>query len=247
MNPKLLQEIGLSEGETKVYLTLLKLGTTKTGPLAKKANVSSSKVYKILDRLEEKGLVGHIIKGKIKHYKAMEPKRVLDYIEQRQEQLNQKKELVKQILPELEQQQKIEETEATLFEGFKAVTNQVSNLLDELKSRESYYVLGVGYGETPAIRPFFTKYHKKRQQKKIKVIMLANHNERDKLVEPTKKLSEIKYLPQYLVTNMSIYLYNNKVLLAFWTQQPKGLLLESKEAYDSFKIYFDTLWKIAKN
>ena len=51
MNSKLLEEAGLTEGESKVYLALLELGTTKTGPLIKKARVSSSKVYKILDRV----------------------------------------------------------------------------------------------------------------------------------------------------------------------------------------------------
>ena len=51
MDMKILQDIGLSEGETKVYLALLRLGATKTGALAANAGVSSSKVYKILDRL----------------------------------------------------------------------------------------------------------------------------------------------------------------------------------------------------
>ena len=53
MDVKLLHDIGLTDGETKVYLALISLGTTKTGPLASKAGVSSSKVYKILDRLEK--------------------------------------------------------------------------------------------------------------------------------------------------------------------------------------------------
>ena len=40
MDLKLLEEIGLTEGETKVYLALLRLGSTKTGALAKEAGVS---------------------------------------------------------------------------------------------------------------------------------------------------------------------------------------------------------------
>jgi len=80
MDTKIFQEIGLTEGETKVYLALLKLGETTKGSLAKEANVSSSKVYELVDKLEKKGLAGHIIKGKIKHFVAMEPKRILDYM-----------------------------------------------------------------------------------------------------------------------------------------------------------------------
>ena len=68
MDSKILQDIGLSEGESKVYFALLKLGETKTGELSKQAGVSSSKVYKILDRLERKGMVGHVLKGEVKYF-----------------------------------------------------------------------------------------------------------------------------------------------------------------------------------
>ena len=92
MNTRLLEDIGLSKGETKVYLALLKMGATKTGPLAARAEVSSSKVYKILDRLIKKGLVGHITRGKVKHFTAMPPKRVIEYMEQKETELKRKKE-----------------------------------------------------------------------------------------------------------------------------------------------------------
>ncbi len=73
-----LKEIGLTDGEVKVYLALLKLGATKTGLLSTTAQVSSSKVYKILARLEKKGLVSHIVKEGVTHYRALEPRRIVD-------------------------------------------------------------------------------------------------------------------------------------------------------------------------
>ncbi|MCX6803798.1 MAG: hypothetical protein NTY48_04490, partial [Candidatus Diapherotrites archaeon] len=70
-----LKEIGLTDGEVKVYLALLKLGSTKTGKLAISAGVSSSKVYKILARLEKKGLASHGIKDGVAFFSAQQPKR----------------------------------------------------------------------------------------------------------------------------------------------------------------------------
>src|SRR3989338_2488727 len=248
MNSQFLQQIGLSEGESKVYLALLTLGATKTGSLAKEAGVSSSKVYKILDRLEKKGLVGHVIKAKTKHFKAMEPRRVLDFLDNKEQELQEQKMIAKQFLPQLEQQQKQsqQKTEATLYEGFKAISNFFRNILDELKSGEEYFVMGAYYGvDAPGIRSFFYNFHAERAKKKIKVNMLANFETKGNLVETTKICSEIRYLPQYFVSNMSIVFYKRKAFIFFLTKDPRAFLLESDEVVQSFKTYFNTLWKIA--
>ncbi len=248
MDYKLLQGIGLTEGESKVYLALLKLGETKTGQLSKEAEVSSSKVYKILDRLIVKGLVGFIIKGRVKYFRAMELNRIFDYLDEEEERLLDKRKLVEQILPELESQQKSgKNTSATIYQGFKAVTNLFRAMIDELHSGECYYVIGAGYGEDiEKSRRFFYKHHQRRALKKVKVKMLANYNEKGKLVETTSKNSEIRFLPPYLLTNMEIVFYKNEVFIVLWTKEAVGFLIESEEAVKSFQSYFDTLWKIAK-
>lgn len=248
MNSKTLEEIGLTSGETRVYLALVSLGATKTGPLAKKAEVSSSKVYKILDRLIRKGLVGHVLKGKIKYFQALEPRRLLDYLSQKEKELKQKRCSIEKILPQLELQKKIGEqkTEAIIYDGFRAVTNFFLNMVDELNPGETYYVIGGGYGETPALRSFFQQHHQRRAKKKIKVKMLANHNERITLVKTTYLCSEIKFLPEYLITNMEIVFYKNKSFIILWTKSPLGFLIINEEAAKSFKKYFNTFWKIAK-
>lgn len=247
MELKSLKEIGLTEGETKVYLTLLKLGETKTGPLAKNAKVSSSKVYKILDRLEDKGLVGYIVKGKTKYFRGLEPRRILDYLDEEEKQIEERKELVKQLLPQLEKQHELSEEGAVVYSGFKAISNFYRNILDELKSGEDYHVLGASYGEDfPEWRAFFHNYHLQRVQKNIKVKMLANYNTKNNLEKPTFLNSQIKFLPQYLMSNMTILFYKNKAFIFILTKEPKGFLIESEEVAKSFKQYFDTLWSLGK-
>lgn len=249
MDSKLLNEIGFTEGETKVYLALISLGTTKTGPLAAKAGVSSSKVYKILDRLIKKGIVGYITKGKVKYFSALEPKRILEYINKKEQELENKRKQVENILPELELQLKKSKNknQAVIYEGFKAIKNFYLNILDELKSGETYYVLGLSYGEDKqGTREFFQNYHTQRSKKNIKVKMLVNHDAKEKLVKATHLKSEIKYLPQYLITNMTIVFYKNKAFMFFLTEEPIGFLMINEEAVKSFKTYFDTFWKIAK-
>ncbi len=57
MNNKLLEEIGLTKGEISVYLALLKIGETTTGKIIEEAQISSGKIYEILDKLIKKGMV----------------------------------------------------------------------------------------------------------------------------------------------------------------------------------------------
>ena len=248
MDWKLLEDIGLSEGEVKVYSALLKLGSSKTGKIAKLAGVSSSKVYKILDRLEKKGLAGHVLKGKVKHFVPTPPKRIMDYVEGKEKELGEKKVALGKMLPELERQAEAakQKNEAALYEGFKAVSNFFRNIVDELKPGETYYVLGANYGEVEGLRQFFYSHHMRRNKKGIKVKMLANEEVKENIEETTKLNSEIRLLPRYMGTKMQTVFYKNKVFVAIWTKEPAGFLMESEEAAKSFRTYFEELWKIAK-
>ena len=249
MDSTLLQEIGFTEGETKVYLALLSLGSSKTGPLAVKAGVSSSKVYKILDRLIAKGIVGHVLRGKVKHFSALEPQRILEYLGAKEHQLKKKRSLFEKLLPQLE----LERTHsgkphAVLYEGLKSIKNFYLNILHELSAGDIYYVLGAGYGleEHAGLRAFFQQYHTKRAAQKIRVKMLANYDTQQTLVPATQANSEVRFLPQYLITDMTIVFYRNKAFIFFLTKEPLGFLMVNEEAVKSFTRYFDAFWKIAK-
>ncbi len=249
MDTKILEDIGLTPGETKVYLALLRLGLTTTGPLAEKAQVSSSKVYKILSRLKHKGLAGQVIRGKTAYFSAVDPKRILDYLEEKEAQLQKNKEAVQQLIPQLELEQQLakQKTEVILLTGFKAIMNLYRGVLAELKRGDEYYVINAGYGDDiPGVRAFFQNYHTQRINKGIKVIMLANHDTRGNLVPATKRNSEVRYLPPYVKENMMVLFYRNKAFLFFLIKEPKGFLIENKEVVDGFTTYFNELWKIAK-
>lgn len=249
MDNKIFLDLGLTEGEIKVYLALLKFGQIKTGPLVKASGVSSSKVYKILDRLENKGLVGIVVKSKVKYFNAISPKRLLEYFDEKQVEFSNKRKILEQIIPELELEQKqTSQTVGVIYEGYKAVTNVFKSILDDLGPNESYYVIGAGYGEGgESLKNFFRLYHQKRISKRIKVNMLANIEEKAIISKNVDKNSKIKYLPKYMLTNMQIVFYKNKVFFAIWAKDMLGIVIQNEEAVKSFKMYFDTFWKIAKD
>jgi sugar-specific transcriptional regulator TrmB len=247
MDKQILREIGLSEGEIKVYLALLKIGEAKKTELAKESGVSSSKVYEICSRLQKKGIVGTMLKDKKIHFQAMEPKRLLDFFNEKTAKIeNQKKELEKAI-PMLENYVRTQDNKAVLYEGLNAIKNFYRSILEELKQGEEYYVIGVNYGDSLAgVKEFFENYHRQRAKKGIKVKMLVNSDAKDILVKTIYAKSEIRYLPQYLMSNMIILFYKNKAFIFFLAKDAIGLLIENEEVAKGFKSYFDAFWKITK-
>ena len=90
MDTEPLKKLGLTDGEIKVYLALIRLGETTSGPLVDEAGVSVSKVYSILERLAKKGLASHIVKGNITYWQPASPRIYLDKISRDLERFNDK-------------------------------------------------------------------------------------------------------------------------------------------------------------
>src|SRR3989344_52827 len=65
MHGELLRACGLTQNESLVYLSLLKVGNATSSKIIKEANISGGKIYETLEKLIQKGLVKSIIeKGK---------------------------------------------------------------------------------------------------------------------------------------------------------------------------------------
>ena len=62
----MLKEFGLTETEEKVYLSLLKQGTSLASDIIKKTQLHRTTIYDVLERLISKGFVSYIIQNKIK-------------------------------------------------------------------------------------------------------------------------------------------------------------------------------------
>jgi sugar-specific transcriptional regulator TrmB len=70
MEEKSLEKIGLTKNETKVYLALLKIGTSKVGEILKESKLNSGKIYEVINSLEQKGLVSESTINNVKHFTA---------------------------------------------------------------------------------------------------------------------------------------------------------------------------------
>jgi sugar-specific transcriptional regulator TrmB len=134
-----LEKIGLSKQEAIVYLSALKLGLAKASEIAQKSSIKREGCYYILKLLQEKGFISEVIKSGVKHYSAVEPNRILEIIE---EDKQQKTEVIKEILPELDALQKIAITKPKIevYEGVDGFKTVVSKLVEKHNQEVYCYV-----------------------------------------------------------------------------------------------------------
>jgi len=248
MDVKILQDIGLTESEIKVYLALLKLGQTTAGKIVDEAKVTRSKIYDILERLKDKGLVGYIIKESTKYFSATNPNNILRYLEEKEKKIQEEKNSIKKILPELSDQQKLSQKDkiAEVFIGINGMKNAFSTLTEEFQKEEPYYAFGAGKGENvEQIQIFFSQLHLERKEKKVKSFIIFNESSRSLFEEQEKsKLVEVRYIKQ--ATPTAINVYKDYTIMAILTKEPITLLIKNKETADSFREYFKLMWQIAK-
>src|SRR3989344_3475855 len=123
MDTKSLQNLGLTDGEIRVYLALLKLGPSTSGPITDKSRVSSSKIYNILERLMQKGIVSYIIKEKTRYYQAEDPIKIKEYMINKENEFKMQKEEINKLIPLLQLKKGLEKNknDVQIYKGFKGV------------------------------------------------------------------------------------------------------------------------------
>jgi len=246
---KILEDIGLTKNEIKIYFALLELGSTTTGNIIKKTGIHTSKVYDGLERLIDKGLVSYVIIADTKHFKAVNPNRIIDFLEEKKNIIDNQEREIKRILPELKLKQvsSIEETEAEIFRGWKGMETVYRMMRETLKRGDINYVFGASKGEDEEqIRIFFTKHLKLLAKKGIKQEIIYNEEARGNIPENLKhpKLFKVKHLKN--TTPAEINIWSDKVMIVLLTKKPTVILISNKKVTDSFKQYFNVMWKVAK-
>jgi sugar-specific transcriptional regulator TrmB len=77
---KALEAIGLTEYESKAYISLIQKGTSNAGNLSKLTEIPHSKIYEVLIRLEKKKLI-EVQKGRPLFFKAKKPSIAIGEVE----------------------------------------------------------------------------------------------------------------------------------------------------------------------
>ncbi|MBI2573280.1 hypothetical protein HYV86_05445 [Candidatus Woesearchaeota archaeon] len=249
MDISILKKVGFTDGEIKIYLALLELGETTTGPIIDKAHISSSKVYEILEKLTQKGLVSHVQKSGMKYFQPSSPQRLLDYIQQEKRAFEESEKELEKIIPLLEQRQKLSQEAQTcsVYEGFEGIKTVFNRILETLKKGEEYYVFTVDEEITsPELKLFFLNYHLKRIEKGIRVKLLSKIIHKNKITKlyPQYKLSQRRFIDHAFPTG--VFIFKGYVMHFIYSPTPTLFVIQSEQTYSNYERFFEEMWNKAK-
>lgn len=240
-----LKSVGFTHSEIKVFLALLELGSTTITQIVDKAGVTSSKIYELLDKLIKKGLVSQVIKENKRYYEPVPPKRILEYLKEKEAELEDHINEVKSILPELEIKYGMakEKAEVSVYKGMKGIETVFSIIRDNLSKGEEYYVYGARTGFNETQRAFLLRHHMLRIEKGIKLkILFSKDNENRTEPYEKMKLTEVRYMNPEIMGPTQIMIVKDLAITILWKKEPIGFITQNKEIADSYKKYFDYLW-----
>lgn len=248
VNSAILEQIGLSKNEIKVYFALLELDQSSATPIIKKSNIPYSKLYQTLDKLLGKGLVSFVIKNNVKYFQANTPDNLIDFINEKEKQLNEQKKEIQNLLPDLERKRKFakDKQEALVFESLEGVKAAFNRILNTLDNGEEYLVLTLGNElEEPALVTFFNNYHKKRIEKGIKARLIANISIKDIFMK-YHKYKDMKLRFSDAQIPLGIFIYGDNVMTFVWNPNPAAFVITSKGNAQAYRNFFESLWKNSK-
>lgn len=229
----ILKSLGLTEREAEAYIELYNFKETTATQLAKITKEHRTNIYDSLNGLIKKGLIVYSIKNNVRYYKVSNPEKLVEYVKE-------KLKLAENILPKLQSRLKTQDEKPVVEiyegkEGFKTILGKI------LREGKTIYGIGASQEWEKRFPIKIQQYMKERESKGIKGKLLYV-----KGCKPIKhKLNQIKYLPTEFQQPSTIAIFGDYAATFMWTEPIVATLTKSKELSNSFRKYFEVLWKTA--
>ncbi len=242
MDTSILEDLGLTNAEIKVYIALSELGSSVAGPIIEKTGLQNSVIHRALHSLITKGLITFIVEGKGKTYQISDPRTFLTY-------LDEKRHKFETIIPELLRRRDStkEKKEAVTFKGKKGITQMYTQLLNS--GGNEYNTFGGGKGVTYDImgETWWRNLHVRRIALKLKSRQIFDASIKP-FGESLNKLpyTQIRFLPQEFQQLTETVIVGEYVAVAIFTDDPYGILIHDRSAAEGYRKHFELLWKSAK-
>lgn len=257
MNEKIIQELGLEETEAKVYLALLELGPATVSEITKKAGITRTLGYHVLEKLGWYGLVDQVSgRGAKIIFSAQHPQRLVQHIKNKKNQWQRTLEKVENQLPQLVSLYKIVDKPTIRYqEGVEGI----KNIFEEtLKSKsEILSIMDVDGWDVADFHSWAKKYNKERSEKKIheRILLLDTPIARNWLADykGSFKYTDYRWIKKEQLKGIELFngeinIFENKVVMALLKEPNRmGAIIESDALSTILRALFELTWNNVKS
>ncbi|TSA43828.1 hypothetical protein D4R49_01995, partial [bacterium] len=244
MFEKYLQEIGLSEKEAAIYLSLLQVETASVIDVSSKTKINRSTVYVILEGLMKKGLVSETQIGKKVHYQAEAPERLETFVERQKMLLDEQQKRLKDIIPQIKsiQRESGERPVIKFFDGKEAAYQDTSVFFSKGAGEEDtgYFVFNRDLIEEVFTPKEIEDVAKKRPALNIKAVSIYNYSKCELESDGLSDRTRVDTSSFPIKCDMSVY--EDRIEIVTLGKRVSSIFIQSRDVADTLK----TLIKLAK-
>lgn len=246
MDTNVLESLGLTHNEAIAYLTLSKIGSSKTGNLLKESGLNTGKVYEILDSLKRKGLVSETMIDNVKHFAAAPPDRLIDYINKKKQDIEKEEKIAKSLIPEIEKLRlsKLDFSRIVVYTGFNGFKTAVWEATRTLKSKDEILAMGVRASKGEEFNREWTKWAEATLPKNHERVIFSDKGSFWDY-KMKSKYSKIRFLESSTPNAITIF-GNHTMLILKYYEPVRVIFINDEVTVTTFISFFEQLWKVAK-
>lgn len=242
-----LENLGLSKNEAKIYETLLREGESPVGMLAVKSGVHRRNVYDTLNRLTEKGLALEILEKPENRYKAVDPNKFSEMLEEKQQQLFSVMRDMEKLYGSLPHQE-----EVFIYRGVEGWKNYMRDILRV--GEDVYTIGGKGAWTDPRLAGFLKQFLQEAKQKKIAFHILFDHEVQAGSSQEVRNLgTKYRFLPPEYSSPAAIDIFGDRVMILANTtlnkiteENSSITIIINHHIADAFRVWFKLLWSASE-
>ncbi|MGV8150790.1 MAG: TrmB family transcriptional regulator [Candidatus Woesearchaeota archaeon] len=236
-----LNEFGLTNTESAIYLALLDMGKSLAGSIASKARIHRKNTYDALESLTQQGLVTHHIENNRNYYTALSPEKFREIIKE-------KLSRTENILPELLAKFNAVKPKSSVevYQGINGIKS-FNELM--LKIKKPIFNIGATGKIFEQLKYSIPYYKQKSSTQKINAHFLTIHAIQENHINTLKNIKGVyvRRLPEKFATNTQIYIFGDYSAIQIWVDEPIAIVIKNRDIAKGFMEYFHYLWGKSKS
>ncbi|HII14874.1 MAG TPA: hypothetical protein HA362_01020 [Nanoarchaeota archaeon] len=230
-------KLGFSPSEIRIYLHMVRTGSSYPKKISAETGINRTNVYEALDRLISKGVISFIIKNKLKWFEAKNPDCLISLIAEKEEEIKKTKAQILKDIKEIDIVPNKLTLEATIFVGKKGLRMIFEEILEK---RKPISLIASQLQFENLFGPYFEVWHKKRISLGITQRSIFSNNFKHRLKK--RELLTYRFVDSKFVNPTTTIIYDDTCILIQWSKDPIAIKIDNKEIAKSHLNYFNIMW-----